>query len=473
MWIVPIVVLVLGQPPHGQAADLVNRLASARFAERDAAAAELEGMGTDALPALHAISKSNDPDLRTRVESLLEKIRMHSMTSASQIRLNFKDRPFDDILGDSETQSPNRLAWHPDTPQSVRRQPVTLSDSSPLAFWCAMDRLCQAGNLYYIPGLPAGPGSGTAQFRLFLAPGTVACPRSDTGPLRFELTGISHFRTVNLIPNPKVEPDAPLPAPSLSPLPFGQIHDDFHVAVRMLVEPRMLISRIGQALIVEAVDDRGQSLLPGDEPSLQACGGGSIPAQACTFIRLSLKHPAHAGNMIKRLRLTIPVEVVSRKPDPLVIPLARVQGKTFRHGHTSVQIVAINTDSSGHPSIELQLAMDDEFASRVTHALPLEPPLVWPQFVRPEVSANVIQFFDSQGRQFPWSGTGDYQAGGPWVKAKLTLWPEGGPPVGELTAQGIVNSKQSERPIPTELHYYELAQAVVRANVEFADIPLP
>ncbi len=115
----------------------------------------------------------------------------------------------------------------------------------------------------------------------------MSCPRSDTGPLRFELTGISHIRTIDLIPNSNSEiatPGRPVPV-------FGETRGAFDVAVRALVEPRMLISRIGQALITEAVDDRGQSLLPGDKPHIQASASGSIPAQACIFIRLSLKHP--------------------------------------------------------------------------------------------------------------------------------------------------------------------------------------
>ena len=126
--------------------------------------------------------------------------------------------------------------------------------------------------------------------------------------------------------------------------------------VAPLVEPRMLISRIGQAVVTEAVDDRGQSLLPGDKPHVQPSASGSIPAQACTFIRLTLKHPERAGKTIKRLRISLPVEVVARKLDPLVITLGHARGKTFRLGHTSLQILDIKADGRGRPTIELKLA---------------------------------------------------------------------------------------------------------------------
>ena len=128
----------------------------------------------------------------------------------------------------------------------------------------------------------------------------------------------------------------------------------------------MLISRIGQALVTEAVDDRGQSLLPNDKPHVQGSGGGSIPAQACTFIRLSLMHPERAGTVIKlRQRITLPIEVVSRIPGPLVVAPAHARGKTFRRGQMSLQILDVNIQAvPGHPSIELKLGMDEELASR-------------------------------------------------------------------------------------------------------------
>jgi hypothetical protein len=99
--------------------------------------------------------------------------------------------------------------------------------------------------------------------------------------------------------------------------------------------------------------------------------------------------------------------------------------------------------------------------------------MVWGQLVRPEITDNFIQIFDQHGRQFPWSGGGDYQSSGPWVAAKLMLWPEGGPPISEPTARGAVDPKATEKSNPAELHHFELARAIVNATVEFTDILLP
>jgi hypothetical protein len=471
MWFLPILAVALGQAPspRAEAGELINRLTSARYAERDAASSDLEVMGTDALPALRAASDSSDPELRTRVESLLERIQTRQMTRSSLVRLDFNAPTCDDIVKEATSRWVNRLAWHPGTPESIRQRRVNLGDPGPFAFWSAIDRLCSAGDLSYIPGAPGGPGSGIAQFRMYLAPGTAVCPRADTGPLRFELTGISHFRTINLIPNANSESQAPgAPAPISS-----ESRADFSLAMRVLVEPRMLISRIGQAVVTEAVDDRGQSLLPNDKPHVEACASGSIPAQACTFVRLNLQHPRRAGTTIKRLRLTLPVEVVARIPRPLVVELARAPSKVYRLGKTSLQVLEVKTDSSGRPSIDVKLSLDEDFAARLTHAVPLEPPMTWGQVIRPEISDNVIQIFDQQGRQFPWSGGADYQAAGPSVTARLNLCPDGGPPISEPTGRGSVDARDLSTSVPSQLHYYELARAVVPATVAFYDIPLP
>jgi hypothetical protein len=351
----------------------------------------------------------------------------------------------------------------------VRRRTISAGEPGPVAFWSAVDRLCRAASLHYIPGSPEGPGSNIAQFRLFLAPGASVCPRSDAGPLRFELTGINYFRSINLIPDVTAESQG---SGAKAPR-YGEAREDFNVAMRVLVEPRMLISRIGEAVITEAVDDRGQSLLSGDGPDLQPCASGSSPAQACTFFQLSLRHPRRAGSTIKHMKFSLPVEVVRRIPEPLVVELASARGKVFRLGRTALQVLNTKTDQAGRPTLEIKLAMDDEAANQITRAVPLESPRIWGQAIRPEVSDNVLQVFDQHGRQFPWSGAVDFQGTGPTVIARVTLCPDGLTTVSETTKGGLVDAGSLADAVPTRLHYYELAHTVVRANVAFSDISLP
>ena len=55
-----VLVLLLGQAPDRGAGELVRQLGSSRYDEREAAAAALEKMGLDALPALRDGRESKD-----------------------------------------------------------------------------------------------------------------------------------------------------------------------------------------------------------------------------------------------------------------------------------------------------------------------------------------------------------------------------------------------------------------------------
>ena len=130
-------------------------------------------------------------------------------------------------------------------------------EPAPLPFWRAIDRLSQSGDLLYIPGSPGGPGDGRPpQFRLFFAPERMVCPRADHGPLRLEIVAFYHSRHVNLIPGRPEEFPSRMPGQRA----FGHREEEFLAYLRILAEPRMLINQVGNALIREAVDDRGQSL---------------------------------------------------------------------------------------------------------------------------------------------------------------------------------------------------------------------
>jgi hypothetical protein len=240
----------------------------------------------------------------------------------------------------------------------------------------------------------------------------------------------------------------------------------------MLAEPRVHINQVGDALITEAVDDRGQSLLPGPAPYLYHWGVFQIPSQACVAYAIKLKHPDRAGAVIKRLKLTIPVEVVTLKPDRLEIHLADALGKTVRHGKTTLEILDVGPDPAGHQQVKLKLRTEEVMPERLSLGLDGKLALFQTRPVRPEITPNVIQILDQQGRQFPWHGDA-HQSQGPEVSAELMLWPEGGIPIPVPAGQGIVPPEDRATAVPAVLYHTELARAVITATFELTDVPLP
>jgi hypothetical protein len=467
------VVLLAGQAPAQDPGELVRRLGSPSYAERESAKAALEAMGRSAMPALRDAGASKDPELRSRAAAVLARIEWRELKAASPVRLDVADRPLVEVIERFGFPSPSRLAWHPDTPEEIRRRRVTIREPSPLPFWSAIDRLCQAGGLRYIPGSPGGPGDGRPpQSCLFLTPGTMICPRADSGPFRLEIVAISQSRHVNLIPNRPGYHEGRGPIREA----FGTRSEDFQIVARILAEPRMLIRQVGDALIAEAVDDRGQSLLPGPAPHLHHYGysfGGE--AHACAAYYLTLKYPDQAGPVIKRLKLTIALGVETLTPDRLEIPLADAVGKTFRHGRTTIEVASVGRDPAGHQKVKLKLRTEEAALRNLSLDRTGAPAPVPGGPGRAEVSPNVIQVLDQQGRQFPWHvGTvGPSRMDSPEITAELTMWPAGGIPIPVRAGHGVVPVEDRATAVPTVLYHTETASGFIASTFEFHDIPLP
>ena len=231
-------------------------------------------MGTDALPALCAVSNSSDPELRTRVESLLARIQSHAMTRASLVRLDFGDRACDEILKDSAARH-GPTGWPGTRKPRSRFGGHTSISAIPL----------RSPSGWRWTGFAGPPGSIT--YRVRRRPGFGYRPVSFVPGSWYGV--LSPFRRRALairahwdqpLPHDRPDPDGEL----FKPAPGGRRHRftakpwrRFQCRGALLVEPRMLISRSGQALIAEAVDDRGQSLLPDDKPHLQRLPAGASP----------------------------------------------------------------------------------------------------------------------------------------------------------------------------------------------------
>jgi hypothetical protein len=129
-----------------------------------------------------------------------------------------------------------------------------------------------------------------------------------------------------------VEPGSRNDAERAKAAPVRSSH--FNVQLQIVPEPRMTLSQIGPPQLLEAVDDRGNSLRPspgnGDTPF--GFGGMGFPQGGLIVTSsIELQRPETPGTLIKNLRGTLDVSVTARQSDPLVIPLAGAAGKTFHN----------------------------------------------------------------------------------------------------------------------------------------------
>ncbi|HEX8202895.1 MAG TPA: hypothetical protein VF590_20635 [Isosphaeraceae bacterium] len=430
-------IAVLGLAPEGDPAALVDRLGSPRFAEREAAAASLERLGRRALPSLHAALEAKDPEVKTRAEVLAVKIERDLMVRPTTLTLDFRDRPLEEVVQALTDRSGIVVALQPDNPVFWQNRRITLRQPEAVSFWTAIDRLCQAAGLSYSPTSAPGPGGR----RLVLQAGTgngPFGPTAESGPFRITLLQFEHQRTLGFA------------APEATPT----VNVQFSASLLVVAEPRLIISQNGPVKLLEAVDDRGQSLLqpssPG--PAIQRFSGYSgynySSNPSSLQLQVPLKLPEAPGRSVRVLRGSIPLAVSAPRPNPLLIPLAGAAGKTFRSGDSALTVHEVK---------------DDPMAQRMTLDLTVrtEPrpgegiPGVSDGFGgrSSELVQNRLEVLDARGKPLQAIAARNHSAGG---ETRLTL----------MLLQTLGGA-------PTQIRYFDLARATTEATFRFTGVPIP
>ncbi len=217
----------------------------------------------------------------------------------------------------------------------------------------------------------------------------------------------------------------------------------------MVAEPRLSLSQVGQPRVVEAVDDRDQTLLvpsSGAPVVHRSAGYSGLGGSPALQMIAPLKRPEQPGRTIRKLRGTIPLVVSTRKPDPLVVPLVGAAGKTFQNDDVIIAVHEIQSDPNSHQaSIVLSVRPGKDSAG----VAPVGPN---GEFIphRPDMSHLQIVVADAQGRAIPWFPS-NYDAEG--SRFTLTLRNPAAP--------------------PAELRYHALARAEAEVDFQFVDVPLP
>lgn len=456
------ILALLGLAPEADPTALVAGLGSSRFTEREAAASALERLGGAALPALRGAAGAKDPEVQTRAAALASKIERDLMVRPSTVTLDFRDRPLDEVVRTIAGRSGIPVVLAPENPVAWRGRRVTLEEPEPVPFWTAIDRLCRAGQLNYSAIMPTGANSR----RLVLQAGQAAGPNGptvDSGPFRVALLYFEQHRRLDFT-HPAVPAPArviiggrggpPAVAADRAPI-WPTISEQFTLSLQVLAEPRLMISQGGPPRLLEAVDDRGQSLLPPSSPgtSIQRVSGYSgynFDSNPCSVqMQIPLKLPDKPGQFIKILRGSIPLAVSAAKPDPLVIPLAGAAGKTFRAGDAALTIHEVKDDPMfQRTTVELTVRGE----ARPEGAAP-GPPEFFGN--RPaELVQNRLEILDARGNVMRALPTRSQVTNGE-TRLTLMLMPTDGAGA------------------PAQVRYFDLARTTAEATFEFTAIRMP
>jgi hypothetical protein len=459
--------LVAGQT-HAAGADtnpatLVAQLGAPRYADRQAAAEALERIGGPALPALRSARNARDREIRARALVVIERIESALLTQPTRVRLDFADAPLQEVIRSLALQSGFKVALAPQSLPKWRFQRVTLRCSGPVNFWTAADRLCDSAGLQYNPAMPASIGQRDGAFAFTEGTGRTRTPNSDHGPFRVSLLSVDYERHVSYVPSvapgpfPPPRPRPPARAPETpqrgSParaLPLTNVEFSAHLV--LAAEPRLFLTQRGLPQLSEVSDDRGNSLIPtsaGRRAPSPFEVGFPMTSGPVMHLKVPLHRPAEAGGTIKKMRGVIPLVASSRKPDPLVVPLAGAAGKTFENPDLQLTLHEIQPmPNSQNTVLELTVRASERVAA-ASHA---ETAGFNNAFQRIDPQHLHIDVLDTRGALIPW-----FQSGVEPETGRLTLT--------------LTHLPQTTE--PKELRYYALTCGEVSVPFEFSDIPMP
>lgn len=449
------IAVLVGQVPASDPTALVAQLGAARYAQREAAASALERLGRSALPALQSVRDVKDPEIRSRASALILRIEGALLTQPTMVALDYNDQSLAEVLRGFGEQVGLKMAIYPEPAPDQLQTRVTLRESAPLPFWKALDRLCDAGKLQYNFGMQLLPNQREPVFQLFVGSGRPGGPISDNGPFRVNLVGLHYQRNVQFFPTAQPQRKDPrvLAGEPGEPNPAGYtINEDFNAQLQIAAEPRLSLTQFGTLKLLEAVDERGQSLLiPENNNAGQnqmQSGYFGITAGPNLHLQAPLRRPQQPGKLIKRLRGTLPVLVSTRKGNPLVVPLSGSSGKSFRNEEATVEIQEIRANPNTNQT-SIQLAIKPNRNSGTEAELLAAMPSALSR--RPD-QPNQQQFevFDAQGKVIQAYPSNDMEG----TRTTLTLIPH-------------------EQGAPTELRYYSMVRARTEVSFEFNDVPLP
>lgn len=334
---------------------LVEQLGSRSFAERERATKALRERGPEALPAVRKALQSADEEVRKRAESLVPALEIAEALLPKRVTLKSEKILVADALKEFSKQTGFKFG-----PAAADNRTLTL-DLKDVPFWDAMEELGRQPLSIYTEynskerTLNTSPVGGKSPHLLV------------RGPFRLEATWFHEDRDVDLRTIGKE----------------AKKSSGLTLSVSVYAEPRITIQKISPAVIEEAIDSEGNSLLepapPAKEPAPSGKGPKRVPqppatptsapgypsgrgtfrGESLTYSDVRLRRKSETAKTLKLVRGTIHVQtILIRKPVVVTNKLMESTGTSFKAGNEGLQITRVT--NQGGNSIEVQILVPYE-----------------------------------------------------------------------------------------------------------------
>ncbi len=331
--------------------DLIARLDSADFAEREQASKELQARGPGILPALRKALKHEDAEVRRRAKELIPPLEDATAIAPKRVTLNVKDQPLSTALKEIKKQT--GYAIEEEERNDDKRFTFEMKD---VTFWEALDHIQRkTGNL-----LDRYFEEGTGDHLILQRSKTTSRFTYNAGSFRLKLYRFHEDRTLEF------EAAARDGEP-------GRRTGLLKLGVTVMAEPRLIFLKVGEPQVNMAVDEDGKAYVvpppPGKGEFLGSQGWGSYRCAFMQFADLRLERSSDKARTIKELRGSIPVQVVAgRKPLLVTEDVLNLEETEFPIGNELFKIKITSVDQTPGRYIA-QLAFPDS-PTMATRSLP-------------------------------------------------------------------------------------------------------
>jgi len=295
---------------------LVEQLASRNYREREAASKALEARGETALePMRKAANTTKDPEARRRLQVLIANLERTVTLSPKRVTLKAQNQPIGNVVENLARLTGYQIQYQ----GGNRNQPVNL-DFENRPFWEVLDRICLMGGLT----VQHNEGSG---FQLYQ--NDVIWPHvSYQGPFKLTANNFYYTRTVTLGGLPR------------NPAQQQTRGESLQFSFNIMSEPKLPLMQAQQAKLIEAVDDRGNSLMFPMSGNVEIVYYGHNGYRTHNYSsQVQLAPPSKDARFVKVLRGSIPVTLLAeQKPEIVIDEILKVKNKKFTGNETEIQI---------------------------------------------------------------------------------------------------------------------------------------
>jgi hypothetical protein len=299
-------------------AKLVENLNSRDYKAREAASRALEARGTDSLPSLRAaMQETTSAEVRNRLQSIVQNLERIQTLSPKRVTIKMINRPVAEVIREIGRQCGYSLQY-----QGAANRSVTI-EAENATFWEVIDQVCNTAGLV--------PYQNDQGMVIYANEGTWPCVCYQ-GPFKIVANNFSYNKTMSFGPIQR------------NPAQNQLRNETLSFSFTLNAEPKLPLMGVGQPKLLEAVDELGNSMKI--DSNVHEAGYASAYALNNVGYRnfqygmsLNLRWPDKDARLVKRLRCSVPVTLLSeQKPDVAIDDVLKMKGKKFAGNSVEVQI---------------------------------------------------------------------------------------------------------------------------------------